>query len=34
MIEPKLRFPEFKDSWNKYKIENIFDRVGIPVEIR
>ncbi|WP_288774180.1 restriction endonuclease subunit S [uncultured Eubacterium sp.] len=33
MIEPKLRFPEFNDSWNKYKIENIFDRVGIPVEL-
>ena len=33
MIEPKLRFPEFNDSWNKYKIENIFDRVGVPVEL-
>lgn len=33
MIEPKLRFPEFKDSWNNYKIENMFDRVGTPVDL-
>mgnify|MGYP004513884627 CR=1 FL=1 len=33
MIEPKLRFPEFKDSWNNYKIEDMFDRVGTPVDL-
>ena len=31
MIKPKLRFPEFSDSWENYKIEDIFDRVGEPV---
>lgn len=33
MNEPKLRFPEFKDSWNNYKIEDMFDRVGTPVDL-
>ena len=33
MAEPKLRFSEFKNSWNNYKIEDMFDRVGIPVDL-
>lgn len=33
MIEPMIRFPEFKDSWINYKIEDIFDRVGTPVAL-
>ena len=33
MIEPTVRFPEFKDSWNNYKIEDVFDRVGTPVDL-
>lgn len=33
MNEPKLRFAEFKDSWNNYKIEDMFDRVGTPVDL-
>ncbi|MEQ2945290.1 restriction endonuclease subunit S [Anaerostipes hadrus] len=33
MVEPKLRFSEFKNSWNNYKIEDMFDRVGIPVDL-
>lgn len=33
MMEPTVRFPEFKDSWNNYKIEDMFDRVGTPVDL-
>lgn len=33
MNEPKLRFPEFKDKWNNHKIEDMFDRVGTPVDL-
>lgn len=33
MNEPKLRFPEFKDIWNNHKIEDMFDRVGTPVDL-
>lgn len=33
MSKPKLRFPEFKDLWNNYKIEDMFDRVGTPVDL-
>lgn len=33
MIEPMIRFPEFKDSWINHKIEDIFDRVGTPVDL-
>lgn len=33
MNEPKLRFPEFKDLWNNHKIEDMFDRVGTPVDL-
>ena len=33
MIEPTVRFPEFKGSWNNYKIEDMFDRVGTPVDL-
>ncbi len=33
MNEPKLRFPEFKDLWNNYRIEDMFDRVRIPVDL-
>ena len=33
MKEPTVRFPEFKDSWNNYKIEDMFDRVGTPVDL-
>lgn len=33
MSKPKLRFPEFKDLWNNYKIEDMFDRVGAPVDL-
>jgi len=33
MMEPTVRFPEFKDSWNNYKIEDVFDRVGTPVDL-
>lgn len=33
MNEPKLRFPEFKDIWNSHKIEDMFDRVGTPVDL-
>ena len=33
MNEPTVRFPEFKDSWNNYKIEDVFDRVGTPVDL-
>lgn len=32
-MEPRVRFPEFKDSWNNYKIEDMFDRVGTPVDL-
>lgn len=32
-MEPTVRFPEFKDSWNNYKIEDMFDRVGTPVDL-
>lgn len=32
-MEPTVRFPEFKDSWNNYSIEDIFDRVGTPVDL-
>lgn len=33
MMEPTVRFPEFKGSWNNYKIEDMFDRVGTPVDL-
>ena len=33
MMEPTVRFTEFKDSWNNYKIEDMFDRVGTPVDL-
>lgn len=33
MNEPKLRFPEFKDIWNNHQIEDMFDRVGTPVDL-
>ena len=33
MNEPKLRFSEFKDIWNNHKIEDMFDRVGTPVDL-
>lgn len=33
MNEPKLRFPEFEDLWNNHKIEDMFDRVGTPVDL-
>ena len=33
MMEATVRFPEFKDSWNNYKIEDVFDRVGTPVDL-
>ncbi len=33
MMEPTVRFPAFKDSWNNYKIEDMFDRVGTPVDL-
>ena len=33
MVEPIIRFPEFKDKWNNYKIEDMFDRVRIPVDL-
>lgn len=33
MIEPMVRFPEFKDLWINHKIEDIFDRVGTPVDL-
>ena len=32
-MEPTVRFTEFKDSWNNYKIEDMFDRVGTPVDL-
>lgn len=32
-MEPTVRFPEFKGSWNNYKIEDMFDRVGTPVDL-
>lgn len=32
-MEPTVRFPEFKDSWNNYKIKDMFDRVGTPVDL-
>lgn len=32
-MKPTIRFPEFKDSWNNYKIEDMFDRVGTPVDL-
>lgn len=32
-MEPIVRFPEFKDSWNNYKIEDMFDRVGTSVDL-
>lgn len=32
-MEPTVRFPEFKDSWNNYRIEDMFDRVGTPVDL-
>ena len=32
-MEPNVRFPEFKGSWNNYKIEDMFDRVGTPVDL-
>ena len=33
MVKPTVRFPEFKDSWNNYKIEDIFDKVGVAVNL-
>lgn len=33
MMEPTVRFPEFKDSWSNYKIEDIFDKVGVAVNL-
>ena len=33
MMKPTIRFPEFKDLWNNYKIEDMFDRVGTPVDL-
>lgn len=33
MMEPTVRFPEFKGSWNNYKIEDMFDRVGTLVDL-
>ena len=32
-MEPTVRFPEFKGSWNNYKIEDMFDRVGTLVDL-
>lgn len=32
-MKPTIRFPEFKDLWNNHKIEDMFDRVGIPVDL-
>mgnify|MGYP001729314231 CR=1 FL=1 len=32
-MEPTIRFSEFKDSWGNYKIEDIFDKIGIPVSL-
>ena len=33
MMKPTIRFPEFKDLWNNHKIEDMFDRVGTPVDL-
>lgn len=32
-MKPILRFPEFKDLWSSYKIEEVFDRVGVAVNL-
>ena len=32
-MKPTIRFPEFKDLWNNHKIEDMFDRVGTPVDL-
>ena len=32
-MEPTIRFSEFKDSWGNYKIEDIFDKIGIAVSL-
>lgn len=33
IMKPILRFPEFKDLWSSYKIEEVFDRVGVAVNL-
>ena len=32
-MKPTIRLPEFKDLWNNHKIEDMFDRVGTPVDL-
>ena len=32
-MKPTIRFPEFKDLWNNHKIEDMFERVGTPVDL-